>query len=202
MARYTGPKHRLCRREGMPLCGRADCPQIKRQSVPGQHGPRGTRRKPSSFGRQLREKQKVKRMYGVLERQFRRYMDMAMRKRGETGVALLQMLETRLDNVVYRLGFAKSRPMARQLVSHGHVLVDGKRVTIPSYSVKVSQTVQLDPDLAKVPAVKEALDERTPQSLADFLERKALVGRLTHLPKREEMESAIQEQLIVEYYSR
>lgn len=202
MARYIGPKHRLCRREGMPLCGDASCPQLKRQSVPGQHGPKGQRRKISSFGLQLREKQKAKRIYGVLERQFKRYMDIATRRRGETGVTLLKLLETRLDNVVYRLGLAKSRPMARQFVTHGHVMVNGKRTTIPSYTVAEGETIQLHETVASVSAVKEALSDRKAESLPDWLERKAIIGHIKRLPNREEIDGAINEHLIVEYYSR
>lgn len=202
MARYIGPKHRLCRREGMPLCGKGNCPQLTRPAPPGMHGSRGTRRRPSSYGLQLREKQKAKRIYGVLERQFKRYVQDCMRKRGETGIAILQTLEGRLDNVLYRLGLALSRPMARQLVSHRHILVDGKRVNIPSYGVKPGQTVQLDTKIAKIPSIVEFMNTKKPEEIPSWLERKATVGRVVRFPAREEIDGSINEQLIVEYYSR
>src|SRR3989304_8112643 len=136
MARYTGPKHKHCRAEGVALCNSPKCPVIRKNAArPGEHGQKG-RRKPSEYGIQLREKQKTKRMYGIFERQFQKYYFMASRKKAATGEALLSILETRLDNVVYRLNLAKSRPQARQLVSHGHVLVNGKKVTISFYNVK------------------------------------------------------------------
>ncbi len=140
MARYIGPKHRLCRREGSPICGSAKCPVLRNPNPPGQL-PKKHVRKLSEYGLQLREKQKTKRIYGVLERQFRRYAEEAQRAKGQTGEKLLQLLETRLDNLVYRLGFAPTRPAARQLVTHGHILVDGKKVNIPSYQVQPNQTI-------------------------------------------------------------
>lgn len=202
MARYIGPKHRLCRREGMPLCGQSNCPQLTRPTLPGMHGTKWTRRKPSSYALQLREKQKAKRIYGVLERQFKRYVKDCMRIRGETGIAILRTLESRLDNVIYRLGLARSRPMARQLVSHGHILVDGERVNIPSYGVKPGQTVQIDTKIAKIPAVVESMDTKKPEEISPWLERKATMGRIVRFPTREEIDGSIAEQLIVEYYSR
>src|SRR3989344_4862054 len=138
MARYTGPKDRLSRREGFDLFGKGA--RLTRLTVPpGIHGPKGTRNF-SQYGRQLREKQKVKRLYGLLEKQFRRYVEKALKAKGNTGEVLLSNLERRLDNVIYRLGFAPTRPSARQLVSHGHVLIDGKKVNIPSYQLKVGET--------------------------------------------------------------
>src|SRR3990167_10117742 len=143
MARYTGPKHKLCRAEGVALCGSPNCPVIKKNAPPpGQHGQKG-RRKVSEYGVQLREKQKVKRMYGGLERQFKKYYQNASKKIGSTGESLLSLLETRLDNTVYRLNLASSRPQARQLVSHGHILVNNKKITIPSYNVKVNDIITL-----------------------------------------------------------
>lgn len=200
MARYTGPKHRLCRAEGMALCGSPNCPVIKKNAgPPGQHGAKG-RRKLSEYGIQLREKQKVKRMYGILERQFKKYYHMASSKKGSTGEALLQILESRLDNVVYRLGLVASRPQARQLVSHGHVTINGKKVNVPSYNVKIGDIVSLSPQAANLDFIKKlvALDVKMPS----WLERKVTVGKINALPKREDLQADINERLIVEYYSR
>lgn len=192
MARYTGPKRRLSRREGITLFAK-DAKALERKGAvpPGQHG-LGRRRRVSEYGLELREKQKAKRFYGILERQFKLYFQKATKVKGATGLALIRLLETRLDNVVYRLGFAKSRAQARQLVSHGHIMVDGKKVNIPSYQIKVEQTIALLPKLG----------DNTPTTLPGWLERKATLGKVLRLPEREEMEQAIDEQLIVEYYSR
>lgn len=200
MARYTGPKRRLSRREGMPLFAK-DAKSIEKKGAipPGQHGLR-TRRRVSEYGIQLREKQKAKRMFGILEKQFRKYFDMASRIKGATGITLLELLETRLDNVVYRLGFAKSRAEARQFVSHGHVLVDGKKVNIPSYKVSIDQTIALSGDMLDNIQVKKHLEDV--DTLPEWLDRKATVGKVLRLPERDQMEKGINEQLIVEYYSR
>lgn len=200
MARYTGPKRRLSRREGLALFAK-DVKAIERKGAvpPGQHGAR-MRRRLSEYGVQLREKQKTKRIYGILERQFKRYYDEASKVKGATGLALLQTLETRLDNVVYRLGFATSRAQARQLVSHGHIKIDDKRVTIPSYRVKAGQTIALSDKLSDNTQVKKSLEVNI--TLPEWLERQATVGKVLRTPEREEMEQSIDEQLIVEYYSR
>lgn len=199
MARYTGPKRRLSRREGTALFAK-DAAFIERRGAvpPGAHGTR-TRRRFSEYGVQLREKQKAKRIYGVLERQFNRYYQEASKRRGSTGEMLLRFLETRLDNVVYRLGFSPSRAGARQLVSHGHVTVDGKKVTIPSFQVKTGSTVAILDKMLDNTMVKKSLEVGT---LPEWLERKVTVGKVLRLPQREEMEQGINEQLIVEYYSR
>ena len=200
MARYTGPKHRLCRAEGMAICGSPNCPVIKKNAgPPGQHGAKG-RRKLSEYGIQLREKQKVKRMYGVLERQFKKYYKTASAKKGSTGESLLEILESRLDNVVYRLGLAESRPQARQLVGHGHVTVNSKKVTIPSYNVKIGDVVSLSPKAANLEFIKKlaSIDSKLPA----WLSRKVTVGKINSMPQREEIEGDINEKLIVEYYSR
>src|SRR3989344_4324003 len=145
MARYTGPKNRLSRREGMDLFGKGA--KLRRAAQPpGQHGPKGTRRS-SDYAAQLREKQKTRRLYGIMEAQFRKYFEISAGVPGKTGEVLLQTLETRLDNVVYRLGFAATRAMARQMVSHGHVMVGGKVVNIPSFLVKVGNIITLDPKI-------------------------------------------------------
>lgn len=200
MARYTGPKRRLSRREGVPLFAK-DIKALERKGAlpPGQHGLRG-RRRLSEYGLQLREKQKAKRFYGMLEKQFKRLVMQASKVKGATGLALLQTLETRLDNVVYRLGFAKSRPQARQMVSHGHIKVMDKKTTIPSCHIRVGQTIAISDELRDNTQVKKSLEEV--ETLPEWLDRKATVGKVLRLPKREEMEQSIDEQLIVEYYSR
>lgn len=200
MARYTGPKRRLSRREGLPLFGK-DIKALERKGAlpPGQHGLRG-RRRLSEYGLQLREKQKAKRFYGILEKQFKNLVMQASKVKGATGLSLLQALEARLDNVVYRLGFAKSRPQARQMVSHGHIKVMDKKMTIPSYTVRVGQTIAISDKLLDNTQVKKSLEEV--ETLPEWLDRKATVGKVLRMPKREEMEQSIDEQLIVEYYSR
>ena len=199
MARYTGPKDRLSRREGFDLFGKGA--KLTRISVPpGVHGPKGIRRQ-SEFGRQLREKQKAKRFYGVMEKQFRGYVNKALKARGNTGEKLMNLLEKRLDNVVYRLGFSPTRPAARQLVSHRHVLVDGAKVNIPSYQVKLGQTISLTNTAMQVPAVKKLLDIKSP-NIPDWLLRKAAVGKIKREPNREDIVEPIVEQDIVEFYSR
>lgn len=202
MARYTGPKHKLCRAQGIALCGSPKCPVIRRNAgPPGQHGQRG-RRKPSEYAVQLKEKQKVKRMYGVLERQFRKYYNLASAKKSATGEALLSILETRLDNVVYKMKLASSRPQARQLVSHGHVLVNEKKVTIPSFNVKVGDIVSLSAKAANLEFIKKMSQESQEEQLPTWLTKKATVGKILSHPKREDIKDEIDERLIVEYYSR
>ena len=200
MARYTGPKRRLSRREGLALFAK-DAKALERKGAvpPGQHG-LGRRRRISEYGLQLREKQKAKRIFGLLEKQFKRYFLKASKVKGATGLSLLQTLETRLDNVVYKLSFAKSRSSARQLVSHGHVKVDGRKVNIPSFLVRVDQTIEISPQMRDNTQVKKSLEESG--TLPEWLDRKATVGKVLRIPQREEMEQSIDEQLIVEYYSR
>lgn len=197
--RYTGPKDRLSRRESFDLFG-AGTKITRLQVPPGVHGPKGTRGS-SQYGRQLREKQKVKRMYGIMEKQFETYMTEAFKSKGNTGEALLVKLERRLDNIVYRLGFAPSRPAARQLVSHRHVLVNAKRVNIPSLQVSVGDTITLDGKGLNIPEVKKALDVKD-FKVASWLIRKAAAGKVERMPKREDIGEAISEQDIVEFYSR
>lgn len=200
MARYTGPKRRLSRREGLALFAK-DAKALERKGAipPGQHG-LSRRRRLSEYGVQLREKQKAKRIFGLLEKQFKRYFENASKVKGATGLALLQTLETRLDNVVYRLNFASSRAGARQLVGHGHVAVDGKKVNIPSFLVKINQTIEISAQMRDNTQVKKSLEETS--TLPGWLERKATVGKVLRIPERDEMEQSINEQLIVEYYSR
>lgn len=200
MARYTGPKRRLSRREGVALFAK-DVAYIERKGAtpPGQRGVR-MRRKISEFSIQLREKQKTKRIYGVLEKQFTRYYESASKRRGNRGLGLMELLETRLDNVVYRLGFASSRAAARQLVSHRHIMVDSQRVTVPSFQIKPGQTIAISQKMLDNTQIQKSL--ATQQTLPEWLERQATVGKVLRLPKRDEMEQGINESLIIEYYSR
>jgi small subunit ribosomal protein S4 len=208
MARYTGADCKLCRREKMKLflkgskCDSPKCPIEIRPYPPGEHG-RG-RPKESEYLVQIREKQKARRIYGVLERQFRNYYDEASRRRGITGENLLQMLESRLDNVVYRAGFAKSRDMARQLVRHGHFLVNGKKVNIPSYRLAENDIVEVRAKSREqtpfVVARAEAGERQTPAWLEVISDAMRI---LVHtLPVRAQIDTQVQEQLIVEYYSK
>lgn len=207
MARYADAKCRLCRREGMKLflkgarCFTDRCAIERRNYPPGQHGL--NRGKLTPFGVQLREKQKAKRIYGVLESQFRRYFQWAEREKGVTGENLLRLLECRLDNVVYRLGFAASRRESRQMVAHGHFQVNGRKVTIPSFLVKVGDVVQLRSASKLAPRVEDNLNAgrgQVPQWLeVDAAERK---GYVRSLPLREDIQIPVSEQLIVELYSK
>jgi small subunit ribosomal protein S4 len=209
MARYTGPVCRLCRREGMKLflkgerCYSEKCAIEKRNFAPGQHG-KTRKAKLAGYGVQLREKQKVKRIYGVLEDQFRRYFEQAERMRGITGETLLQLLERRLDNVAYRLGLATSRPQARQLVRHGHLTVNGRKVDIPSFSVKPGDLVALRASSHKAPAVVHALEEVKGRGVPEWLsfDPNAFAGKISSIPTREQINLPVQEQLIVELYSK
>lgn len=199
-------KCRLCRLSGKKLFLKGErcfskCPIDRRGAVPpGQHGHKRKRRL-SEYGIHLAETMKVKRVYGINERQLGNYFLQARKVREATGEALLQMLESRLDNLVYRFGFAPSRRLARQLVGHGYILVDGRQVNIPSYLVKGNQIVALGDKALKMAEVKKRLEDKD-YKLPSWLERKVSVGRLVRLPKKEEMETEIDEQLLVEYYSR
>ena len=207
MARYNGPVCRLCRREGMKLflkgerCYTDKCAIEKRNTPPGQHG-KSRKAKMVGYGIQLREKQKVKRIYGVLENQFRRYFESAARHRGVTGVMLLQSLETRLDNVVYRLGFAASRAQARQIIRHGHFQVNGRRVNIPSFQVRPNDVVSLKAGSPVEQVVRDATDLTA--SVASWLQadHDNLTGKVLKLPERTDIDTPVQEQLIVELYSK
>jgi small subunit ribosomal protein S4 len=209
MARYIGPVCRLCRREGMKLflkgerCYTEKCAIEKRNVPPGQHG-RARRAKMVGYGVQLREKQKVKRTYGVLENQFRRYFEAADRAKGVTGELLLQMLERRLDNVVYRIGFATSRAQARQLVRHGHFLVNGKKVDIPSYATRMGDTISVRATSAENPTIAHAREEVKGRGVPEWLSIDAAgtSGRISSLPTRAQINLPVQEQLIVELYSK
>ena len=213
MARYRGPVCRLCRREGMKLflkgerCYTTKCAFERRSYPPGLHGPSARfRRKASDYALQLREKQKVKRIYGVMERQFRRYFEEASRRKGLTGTTLLQILETRLDNVVYRLGLADSRAQARQLVRHGHIEVNGRKVNIPSYRVKPGDVIRVRDKSRKNAFFRDRAEllAEGGRVVPDWLELDTnnLAGRVLALPQRHHIDLDIQEQLIVEFYSR
>jgi small subunit ribosomal protein S4 len=200
MARYTGPKDRLSRTEGIDLFGKGV--KLTRLNIPpGVHGPKGTRKKQSQYGKQLREKQKVKRMYGILEKQFKGYITGALNTKGNTPDTLFSALERRLDNVVYRLGFATTRAQARQLVSHRHVYVDGSRINIPSYQVKVGQTITLSKKAMDIGEVSKLIKDKD-FKVSDWLVRKAAAGNIKRIPKRDDVLEPIEDQDIIEYYSR
>lgn len=208
MARYTEASCRLCRREGEKLflkgerCYTNKCAISRRAYAPGQHGQ--NKKKLSEYGLQLREKQKARRFYGVLESQFRKYFEIANRKKGVTGENLLQLLESRLDNVVYRMGFGTTRAEARQLVTHGHFDVNGKRLNIPSYLVKVGDTISVREDSKKSPRFKEILEVTGSKVVPKWLEvdQENLKGKVVALPSREDIDLNVQEHLIVELYSK
>ena len=196
-----GPAHRTCRRVGAPLCGRPNCPANKRPYPPGQHG-RG-RKRLSEYQVRLLEKQKLRAIYGVGERQMRVYYDRASRRTGVTGEELIRQLETRLDAIVLRLGFALTQRQARQLVSHGHVLVDGRRIDVPSAQVKPGQTVELSPKGRNLIAVREALEITADPPAYLYRNKDEVKGTLSRLPERDEipLPVPIEERLIIEYYS-
>ena len=209
MARYTDPVCRLCRREGMKLflkgtkCFTDKCPIEMRNFAPGQHG-KDRKAKIVGYGLQLREKQKTKRIYFAQEGQFRNYFEKAARSKGVTGWMLLQQLERRLDNVVYRLGFGISRRQARQLVRHGHIQVDGRKVNIPSYEVSVGEEIAIRENSRKLAILEQAKDFASHQESPTWLEinRDNYTGRVLSLPTREEIKLPVNEQLIVELYSK
>lgn len=200
MAKYNGPKDRLSRREGVDLFG-SGAKLTRLNVLPGVHGPKGQTKAPSQYGIQLREKQKVKRIYGILEKQFRLYVEKALKSKGNTGEALLFQLEKRLDNVIYRLGFAPTRSMARQIVSHRHVFVNGKKLNIPSYVVKNGDVVTLDDKISSNPVVSKLLSMND-YVVPSWIERKANSGKVVGEPKRTDINELINEQDIVEFYSR
>ena len=208
MARYTGAVCRLCRREGQKLFLKGDrcytdkCAVERRDYAPGMHG-NARNKKLSEYGVQLREKQKARRYYGVLESQFAEYFEMASKRKGMTGENLLAILESRLDNVVYRLGFAMSRAEARQLVRHGHFTVNGKKVNIPSYLVSVGETIELKDSSRSLDKFKGALEANASRVVPKWLEMdKNNVAKVVAVPAREDIDLPIEEHLIVELYSK
>lgn len=208
MARYTDAVCKLCRREGVKLFLKGDrcytdkCAIVRRAYAPGQHGKK--RSKQSEYGLQLREKQKARRFYGVLESQFLKYYYMASRQKGMTGENLLKILESRLDNVVYRMGLANSRPEARQLVRHGHFNIDGKTVDIPSYLVKVGDVIQLKDSMKDSPKFKELIETSQTKIVPAFIEfdQETVTGKIIDVCKREDVSLPIEERFIVEFYSK
>ncbi len=212
MARYTGPVCKLCRREGEKLflkgqkCFTPKCPVERRNYPPGEHGREAQfrRRRVSDYHRQLREKQKMRRIYGIHERQFRRYYRGALQKRGLTGVTLLQTLERRLDNIVYRLGYAENRAHARQLVTHGHFNVNGRRTDVPSMVVSLGDDIEVREGSRKRRYFKELPEVAETRVVPRWLERDLtrLSGRMLQKPERRDVDASLTEQLVVEYYSR
>jgi small subunit ribosomal protein S4 len=219
MAKYTGPACKLCRREGEKLflkgerCFTPKCAFERRSFAPGQHGPTGSRGsrggrggtgRESDYAKQLRAKQKARRIYGVFERQFRRYFATALRTHGITGLMLLQILESRLDNVVFRLGFATSRAQARLLVTHGHFTVNGRRTDVPSMNLSVGDVLAVRPGSLDATYFKELVDLAETRNAPVWLSRdiKTLSGNVLRMPERPEIDGNLNEQLIVEYYSR
>lgn len=212
MARYIGPVCRLCRREGEKLflkgerCFTPKCTFEKRAYAPGEHGRSGQGRsdRESDYGRQLRAKQKARRVYGILERQFRRYFSVASQKRGMTGLNLLQTLELRLDNVVFRMGYAENRTQARQLVNHGHFMVNGRRVDVPSALLQPGDLVSVRERSCTTEFFKVLPDFAEKRMPAQWVDRnvRELSGKVLRLPERAEIDGNLNEQLIVEYYSR
>ena len=211
MARYTGPRCKICRREGMKLflkgqkCESPACAFAKRPYAPGEQGKKVSRKKPTYYAMQLREKQKVKRVYGTLERQFKRYFKLAAKSKGVTGRTMLQLLERRLDNVTFRLLFASSRSQARQLVKHNFIFVNGQRVNVPSYLIKANDKIQLKAKEDMTRSVTKGIEEISKQrSVASwlFLDKGNLKGEVLKLPEKEDLSIPISEQLIVELYSK
>jgi small subunit ribosomal protein S4 len=208
MAKYTDAKCRLCRREGVKLylkgarCFSPKCPIDKKGAqVPGQHGKKRSRSRVTGYGLQLREKQKTKRTYGVLEKQFHNYYESAIKSKGNTGELMMQLLESRLDNMVYRLGITASRSQARQLVSHGHIIVNDIKTDIPSFQTKPGMTIKVDDKGAQFNFVADGLADPKNKPAA-WLSRKGSVGHVDRLPTRDEIGSDIKENLIIEFYSR
>lgn len=200
MGRYTGPKHRLARREGINILEKTSASLMRRLNVlPGVHGKKG-RRRLSEYGQQLREKQKAKAMYGVYEKQFKQLVDTASRLQGDTEELLLAFLERRLDNVVYRLGMAKSRMMARQMVSHGHILVNDKKMSIPSYTVEEGDIIAVNKNMQTNAVVTQSLTEKS--DIVAYLEKKGTLGKVVRLPKAGDFQAPFNTRQIIEYYSR
>jgi small subunit ribosomal protein S4 len=200
MARYTGPKHRLVRKEGVNVLDKTSASLQRRMNIPpGMHA-RKRKKRLSEYGQQLREKQKAKSTYGLLEKQFKKLFQYAENQKAETGEVLVSLLETRLDNVVYRVGFSNSRAGARQLVSHGHILVNGKKVTIPSYQMKSDDVVTLSTKSQQNPLVLQAMEAK--KEFVPYVMREGASGKLLRVPKKEDLEVPFNTQLIIEYYSR
>lgn len=203
MARYTGPKTKISRRYGVLIEGSAKAFENKNYP-PGVHGPRGTRRKLSDYASALAEKQKLRHQYGILERQFRRYFRLALTKRGVTGEILLQLLETRLDNIIYRLGFAKTLRGARQLISHGHICLNSRKVNIASMNLSPGDRISIKGSATSKSLVQKGLEFTQVTTVPNWLsvDREDLTGKVVRLPSRDDINSIANEQLVVELYSR
>ncbi|MCH7491985.1 30S ribosomal protein S4 [Patescibacteria group bacterium] len=204
MGRYLGPKHKLCRKFGEKLCDSPKCPVIKRPYRPGQHGPKRPPRL-SEYGLQLREKQKASGIYRVFEKQFRNYYNKAKRRSGDTGENLVQLLEIRLDNVIYRFGFAKTRDSSRQFISHGHVTVNAKKLDIPSYQVKIGDVIAIKtPSLDKIlfKEIVKSINKKDIPSWLSLEDEKILKGKVVSLPVKEHLQQGFDTSLIIEFYSR
>jgi small subunit ribosomal protein S4 len=200
MARYTGPKHKLARREGINIIEKTSNSLMRRLNIlPGIHGKKG-RRRLSEYGQQLREKQKAKATYGLLERQFKTLVDRVRNQKGDTEELLLAFLETRLDNVVYRLGLGKTRFQSRQLVTHGHITVNGKKMTIPSYEVEEGDVISLSSKMQKNTVIMKNGEEK--KDVAPFLEKQGVAGKLIRMPKPGDIQAPFNTRQIIEYYSR
>lgn len=210
MARYINAVCKLCRREGEKLfikgskCNTEKCPAEKKPYPPGERGRGRARTRETNYLIQLREKQKVKRIYGVLEKQFKNYFKRALKMKGITGTNLLVFLETRLDNIVYLLGFAESRPQARQLVNHGHILVNEKKMKVPSYQVRAGQEIEIVKKSKKIQTVAQSIAQSSETEIPRWLQvdHKELKGKVISLPEREDIDQSIKEQIIIELYSR
>ena len=203
MARYTGPRVRISRRFGIPIFGPSKYLE-RRNYGPGVHGPKGSRRKTTEYGLGLLEKQKLRYFYGLMERQFRGIYERALKRRGVTGEHMLQILETRLDNVVYHLGFANTRAAARQLVGHGHVKVNGRKVSIPSYALKVNDTIEVKENAKSRQIITKNLEGATSRVVPDWLlmDKTAFKGVVMRIPSQEEIHPIANIQAVVEFYSR
>jgi len=210
MARYTGPACKLCRREGVKLflkgdrCYTGKCPIEKGASLPGKNAKSFRARKLSTYGVRLREKQKLRKFYGLLEKQFKSYFKKAEKRVGVTGENLLELLERRLDNIVYRVGLVKSRAQARQLVLHSHILVNGKKVNIPSYQVNIDDTIEVKEKSQNIEGLKEIKEGKIDVNVASWLEfsPEQLKGKIVKFPSKEELNLPVEENLVIEYYSR
>ena len=211
MARYTGSSCKLCRRENTKLflkgarCNSEKCSFERRPYIPGEHGSgKKFRKRLSDYGIHLREKQKVRRIYGILERQFRKYFKLAAKKTGITGENLLQLLERRLDNVVYRMGFAPSRKAARQIIRHGHIIVNERKVNIPSFSVNIDDEIIIKEGSRQMNLIQESMEAATEVDSYEWfqVEKDNFSGKITNLPKRDQIPLDVDERLIVEYYSK
>ena len=201
MARYTGPKHKIARREGINILEKDSASLKRRLTVPPGGLKKKMRRRSSEYGQQLREKQKAKATYGLLEKQFGNLVKTLGKKKGETGEMIISLLETRLDNIVYRLGFAKTRAHARQIVSHQHILVNGKKVSIPSYQVMVDDVVSISPKMQKNVQILPLISEKD-RVILPYLKKEGASGKLIRMPKKDDVQVLFDLQLIIEYYSR